>query len=72
MYLHKLVKGEIQNFFIHKREEKDQNFPLTFTLPYEEKEEVPDQNELIKKEKEMETLAQRLKMLLIPSAKGKD
>lgn len=37
IYLHKLVKGEIGNFFKFERKanEKDQNFPLTFILPYE-------------------------------------
>lgn len=41
IYIHKLVKGEIGNFFVVKREfdEKNKNFPLTFVLPYEEKQD---------------------------------
>lgn len=36
IYLHKLVKGDIGNFFKVQRKsnEKNQNFPLTFVLPY--------------------------------------
>ena len=72
LYLHKLVKGDIRNFFVRSRVEKDQNFPLTFTLPYEEKEDVPDQKELIRKEREMETLALRLKTLLVPTTRERE
>lgn len=36
IYIHKLVKGQIGNFFVVRREfdEKTKNFPLTFVLPY--------------------------------------
>jgi hypothetical protein len=52
IYLHKLVKGDIGNFFIVKREadEKNQNFPLTFILPYEEKQDA--ENSLVANKKE--------------------
>ena len=74
MYINKLVKGDIKDFFIVKRpkSEKDHNFPLTFTLPFEEGTKTNDDLEGLKKEKEMKVLAHRLQTLLIPSNTAKE
>lgn len=69
MYLHKLVKGDIGDFFIRERPEKYLNFPLTFTLPYEDKKDDSDAAEIIKRDKQMEALAFKLKTMLFPNLK---
>ena len=53
------------------KNEKNNNFPLTFTLPYEEKIETKDKNELEKKEKIFTGLAGKIKELMYPHEKKK-